>query len=283
MQKLPFISFEDVAFTYDGTSFVLDGVNLSIEQGEFVAILGGNGSGKSTLAKHIDALLTPDSGRVLIDSNDTADPSCTYLIRSIAGMVFQNPDDQIVASIVENDVAFGPENLGVDQSELRNRVTKALELVDLQGYEKNETSALSGGQKQRIALAGVLAMEPRVLVLDEASSMLDPRGRHGLMKTCRALHEAGMTIIMITHFMDEAVEADRIVVMADGHPLMQGSPADVLSRDSELAHLSLEAPFAVKLCRALQARGIELATSVDEDEIIAHLAALAHKSAAVHD
>ena len=192
------IEFKGTGFTYDGERFVLDGVDARIERGEFVCVLGGNGSGKSTLAKHVNALLVPDEGSVTVLDRDTRDERSTYFIRSNAGMVFQNPDDQLVASLIENDVAFGPENLGVPTDQLRQRVADALADVGLQGFDKRETAALSGGQKQRVAIAGVLAMEPAILILDEATAMLDPRGRKGLMRVCRELHDRGMTVVMIT-------------------------------------------------------------------------------------
>ena len=185
------IDVQNVRFTYDGANFALDGVSLHVRKGEFLCILGGNGSGKSTLAKHLNTLLIPDEGTVKVQDMPTADADCTYRIRETVGMVFQNPDDQLVASLVEDDVAFGPENLGIPTDELRERVTQALEDVGLSGFERHETHALSGGQKQRVAIAGVLAMNPAVLVLDEASAMLDPRGRAGLMRVCHELHERG--------------------------------------------------------------------------------------------
>lgn len=263
----PFVEFENAAFSYDGQRFVFEDLNLVIPQGQFVCVLGGNGSGKSTLAKHVNALLTPDRGEVRTFDCDTRDPEQTYFIRSNAGMVFQSPDDQLVASLVENDVAFGPENLGVENPELSQRVKKALEEVGLQGFEKHETTALSGGQKQRVAIAGVLAMDPAILVLDEASAMLDPRGRAGLMRVCRELHEVGMTIIMITHFMEEAAQAERVVVLDSGAVCLDGAPAEVLSRAATLAGLNLDVPFACRLSLALQERGVPVATCITEDEI----------------
>ncbi len=267
------IEFENVSFTYDGARNVLQGVSLQVRQGEFLCVLGGNGSGKSTLAKHVNALFTPDEGRVVVDGHDTADPACTYLVRSTAGMVFQNPDDQLVASLVENDVAFGPENLGVPTPELRERVTKALRDVGFVGFERKEAAALSGGQKQRVAIAGVLAMEPRILVLDEASSMLDPRGRDGLLRVCRDLHEHGMTIVMITHFMEEAALADRVIVLKDGAVCLEGTPEEVLTRADELASLNLEVPFACELALDLRKRGVPVHTTVDEKALARDIAA----------
>ena len=210
------IECRGVSFSYDGAVLALDGIDLSIKDGEFFCILGGNGSGKSTFAKHLNALLQPDAGAVCVNGMDASDPELVYDIRSTAGMVFQNPDDQLVATLVEDDVAFGPENLGVESAQIAQRVREALKAVGLVGFERHETHALSGGQKQRVALAGVLAMEPRVLILDEASSMLDPRGRKGLMKACHALHDRGMTIVMITHSQSIAQTADRILRVSDG-------------------------------------------------------------------
>lgn len=268
------IEFRDVGFTYDGDAFVLDGVNARIGRGEFVCILGGNGSGKSTLAKHINALLVPDRGSVDVLGRSTADAEATYFIRSNAGMVFQNPDDQLVASLIENDVAFGPENLGVPAPELRRRVSDALAEVGLQGFDKRETAALSGGQKQRVAIAGVLAMDPSILILDEATAMLDPRGRKGLMRVCRELHARGMTIVMITHFMEEAARADRVIVMEDGHVAAEGTPAQVLTQADLLEHLNLDVPFACALSLALKRRGVAVGTHVDADDLKEELCAL---------
>ncbi|NLA80976.1 MAG: energy-coupling factor transporter ATPase, partial [Chloroflexi bacterium] len=249
------IEFSRVRFSYDGDAFVLDGINLRIERGQFVCILGGNGSGKSTLAKHIDALLVPDEGEVEVLGRNTKDESATYFIRSNAGLVFQNPDDQLVASLIENDVAFGPENLGVPAEELRTRVSEALADVGLQGFDKRETSALSGGQKQRVAIAGVLAMDPAILVLDEATAMLDPRGRKGLLRVCRELHERGMTVIMITHFMEEAAQTERVFVLDAGRVHLHGPTEEVLVQAQLLEHLNLDIPFASKLSLLLQQQG----------------------------
>lgn len=262
-----FVEFEKVSFSYDGKRFVLQELDLSIEQGQFVCILGGNGSGKSTLAKHVNALLTPDRGTVRTFGRDTRDAESTYFIRSNAGMVFQNPDDQLVASLVENDVAFGPENLGIENPELAQRVKRALAEVGLQGFEKHEVNSLSGGQKQRVAIAGALAMDPAVLILDEASAMLDPRGRAGLMRVCHELHQAGMTIIMITHFMEEAAQAERVVVIEDGRIRLDGTAREVLSRAEELAALNLDVPFACKLSLELRSRGLDLPICITEHEI----------------
>ena len=275
------IECRGVSFSYDGAVPALDGVDLNIEDGEFFCILGGNGSGKSTFAKHLNALLQPDAGTVRINGMDASDPELVYDIRSTAGMVFQNPDDQLVATLVEDDVAFGPENLGVPSAQIAQRVREALKGVGLVGFERHETHALSGGQKQRVALAGVLAMEPRVLILDEASSMLDPRGRKGLMKACRALHDRGMTIVMITHFMEEAAEADRIAVFQAGRVAMLGTPEEILTRADELAELNLDMPASCRLGMALRAKGVPVCAQVREADMVAEIAqAYAERSGA---
>ena len=266
------IECRGVSFSYDGAVPALDGVDLNIEDGEFFCILGGNGSGKSTFAKHLNALLQPDAGTVRINGMDASDPELVYDIRSTAGMVFQNPDDQLVATLVEDDVAFGPENLGVPSAQIAQRVREALKGVGLVGFERHETHALSGGQKQRVALAGVLAMEPRVLILDEASSMLDPRGRKGPMKACHALHDRGMTIVMITHFMEEAAEADRVAVFRAGRVAMLGTPEEILTRADELAQLNLDMPASCCLGTALRAKGVPVHAQVREVDMVAEIA-----------
>lgn len=266
------IECRGVSFSYDGAVPALDGVDLNIEDGEFFCILGGNGSGKSTFAKHLNALLQPDAGAVCVNGMDASDPELVYDIRSTAGMVFQNPDDQLVATLVEDDVAFGPENLGVESAQIAQRVREALKAVGLVGFERHETHALSGGQKQRVALAGVLAMEPRVLILDEASSMLDPRGHKGLMKACHALHDRGMTIVMITHFMEEASEADRVAVFRAGRVAMLGTPEEILTRADELAQLNLDMPASCCLGMELRAKGVPVHAQVREVDMVAEIA-----------
>ena len=268
------VDFQDASFSYDGHANALDGVTLSIERGSFVCVLGGNGSGKSTLARHIDALLLPDSGKVLVLGLDTADSENLLEVRSNAGLVFQNPDDQIVAAVVEDDVAFGPENLGVPSDRLPALVQEALDTVGLGGFGKRETFALSGGQKQRVAIAGTCAMSPKVIVFDEAGSMLDPRGRRGLMRLCRKLNGAGITIVLITHSMEEASLADRVVVLKSGKVAMDGAPQDVLSRARELQELNLEAPFAVQMSLALQDAGVPVPTCVGEQQLEDELAGM---------
>lgn len=272
------IDLSDVRFSYDGKAPALAGVSAHVNAGEFVCILGGNGSGKSTLAKHMNALLLPDQGTVTVDGMSTADAECTYLIRQTAGMVFQNPDDQLVSTLVEDDVAFGPENLSIQLPELRERVTRALADVGLAGFERKETHALSGGQKQRVAIAGVLAMNPRILILDEASAMLDPRGRAGLMRVCRELHERGFTIVMITHFMEEAAQADRVIVLESGKVVCDGSPAQVLLQEDLLRRLNLDVPFATHLSHALRNAGVAVAPTVDDDALAAEILSLVKDS-----
>ena len=265
------IECRGVSFSYDGAARALDGVDLNIEDGEFFCILGGNGSGKSTFAKHLNALLRPDTGAVRIDGMDASDPELVYDIRSTAGMVFQNPDDQLVATLVEDDVAFGPENLGVESAQIAQRVRDVLKAVGLVGFGRHETHALSGGQKQRVALAGVLAMKPRVLILDEASSMLDPRGRKGLMKACHALHDCGMTIVMITHFMEEAAEADRVAVFRAGRVAMLGTPEEILTRADELEQLNLDMPESCRLGMTLRAKGVPVCAQVREADMVTEI------------
>ena len=263
----PIIRVSDVSFTYDGEAFALSGASAQIERGEFVCILGGNGSGKSTLAKHLNALLVPDKGQVEVCGMDTSERQHTYAIRQSAGMVFQNPDDQLVASLVEDDVAFGPENLGVPTAELRERVAQRLQDVGLSGFEKHETHALSGGQKQRVAIAGALAMNPEILILDEASAMLDPRGRKGLMRVVRSLNGQGMTVVMITHFMEEAALADRVIVLDEGKVARVGTPQKVLVDIDALSALNLEVPFAAELSQALRRAEVPVIAAVTEEAL----------------
>lgn len=261
------IDFQNVSFSYDGQINALDDVSISIVEGSFTCILGGNGSGKSTLAKLINALLVPDKGKVLVLGLPTDESANLFAIRSGAGLVFQNPDDQIVASVVEDDIAFGPENLSIPTEQLQQRVKNALEKVGMMGFEKRETVALSGGQKQRVAIAGILAMNPKIIVLDEASAMLDPRGKKGLIKLCHELNDMGFTIVLITHFMEEAAEADRVIVLDSGCVRMDGSPEKVLTSARELHDLSLDVPFSVQMGLALQNAGVPVKTTIDESDL----------------
>lgn len=246
---------------------VLKGIDLEIKRGEFLAVLGHNGSGKSTLAKHLNAILTPTSGQVLVEGIDTADESRLYDIRQRVGMVFQNPDNQMVANIVEEDVAFAPENLGVPREEIRRRVDDALAAVNMTRFIKHAPHMLSGGQKQRIAIAGVLAMQPDVLVLDEPTAMLDPSGRKGILEAVKKLNkERGMTVVLITHYMDEAVQADRVVVIDHGTIQMEGLPKEVFPRVQELKALGLDTPQATELVYLLNRAGANLNPEVLDAE-----------------
>lgn len=260
-----FISLENVVFSYSGDESAkshknaVDGVSLDIKKGEFVALLGHNGCGKSTIAKHLNAMLLPDSGRVLIDGDDTADEEKTYDIRKKVGLVLQNPDNQLVASIVEEDVAFGPENLGIPPQEIRERVDYALKAVDMYEYREHAPYKLSGGQKQRIAIAGILAMLPECIVLDEPTAMLDPNGRDEVLSTLLKLNrEKNMTVVLITHYMDEAVLADRVVVMDSGKILTQGTPDGVFSQVELLKKHRLDVPQATELAHKLKGCGVKI-------------------------
>ena len=248
----------------------LDGVDLSIEQGEFVAIIGANGSGKSTLARHLNCLLLPTDGRVEVGGLDTMEEKNMWDIRQQVGMVFQNPDNQIVAAVVEEDVAFGPENIGVPGPEIGPRVAKALAAVGMTEYAKHAPHRLSGGQKQRVAIAGIMALEPKCIVLDEPTAMLDPQGRKEIVSTVQKLNkEKQITIVYITHYMVEALAADRVVVMEKGHIRFMGTPREVFSRVDELEALGLEAPLAAKVASELRKSGVKLPSGIITDEELA--------------
>ena len=274
------INAEDVRFSYvtaEGVApIVLDGVSLSIEEGSFVAVLGHNGSGKSTLAKHFNSILLPTGGRVYVDGMDTADEELLLAIRRTVGMVFQNPDNQIVANVVEEDVAFAPENLGVPPEEIRRRVDDALKAVGMYEFREHAPHLLSGGQKQRIAIAGVIAMQPRCIVLDEPTAMLDPIGRADVLRTIKALNrQRGVTVVLITHHMDEAAQADRLVVMHDGCIVADGRPADVFQDVVGLRALGLEVPETVGLMYELRKSGVNVPLdALDVDSCAAALYAL---------
>lgn len=248
----------------------LDGVDLEIAQGEFVAIIGANGSGKSTLARHLNCLLLPTEGKVTVGGLDTAEEGTMWDIRQQVGMVFQNPDNQIVAAVVEEDVAFGPENIGVPGPEIASRVQKALAAVGMTEYAKHAPHRLSGGQKQRVAIAGIMALEPKCIVLDEPTAMLDPQGRKEIIGTVQKLNqEKQITIVYITHYMTEALAADRVVVMDKGHICFMGTPREIFSRVDELEKLGLEAPLAAKVASEMRKSGVKLPDNIITDEELA--------------
>lgn len=272
---MSFIHVENVTFRYgtdDPLSLkeALSGVSLAVERGEFVALLGHNGCGKSTLAKHFNAMLLPTSGKVFVDGMDTTEEALKYEIRRRVGLVLQNPDNQLVASIVEEDVAFGPENLGVPPKEIRQRVDDALKAVEMYDYRLAAPYKLSGGQKQRVAIAGIIAMQPECIVLDEPTAMLDPRGRTEVLNTIHKLNrELGITIVLITHYMDEAVTADRVVVMDSGRILTEGTPKEVFSNVELLKQHHLDVPQATELCYRLRACGCQVPLGIlDAEECV---------------
>ena len=260
------ISIQNVSFSYESTDPdnqqlipVLHGVSLDIHRGEFVAVLGHNGSGKSTLAKHLNCILLPTEGTVFVDGIDTKDGEFIYDIRQTVGMVFQNPDNQIVATIVEEDVAFAPENLGIEPAEIRQRVDDALNSVGMYKYRESAPHQLSGGQKQRVAIAGIIAMRPACIVLDEPTAMLDPKGRREVMSTIRRLNrENGITVVLITHYMDEAAQCDRVVVTDSGKVILDGTPKEVFSNVELLKDVGLDVPQVTELTYELKKAGIEL-------------------------
>ena len=264
---------EHLSFTYPAeegqtSTVALEDVSLSIERGSFVVVLGHNGSGKSTLAKHMNAVLLPSGGTVYVEGMDTRDEALLLEIRRRVGMVFQNPDNQIVANVVEEDVAFAPENLGVPSEEIRRRVDDALAAVGMSEFTRHAPHLLSGGQKQRVAIAGVIAMAPECIVLDEATAMLDPAGRREVLSAIRALNqERGITVVLITHHMDEAMDADRLIVMNDGKLVMDGAPAEVFTQVEALRAMGLAAPDTVELLYGLRQGGMDVpldALTVDE-------------------
>ena len=260
------IEVRDLTFAYPAQeeeqqqgTVALRNVDLTIEKGSFVAVLGHNGSGKSTLAKHMNAVLLPSGGRVFVAGMDTLDEQQIIAIRRAVGMVFQNPDNQIVANVVEEDVAFGPENLGVPSADIRRRVDEALAAVGMDAFTRHAPHLLSGGQKQRIAIAGIIAMAPQCIVLDEATAMLDPAGRREVLATIETLHrEMGITVVLITHHMDEAILADRVVVMNEGRVAMDGTPTEVFTRVEELEEMGLTVPDTVQLLHRLRAAGYDV-------------------------
>lgn len=263
MEPNALIKFDNVSFSYDDEDaikdYAVENISFEVKKGEFVAVLGRNGSGKSTVAKLSNSIYIPSSGKVYADGDDTSVPENELPIRKKVGVVFQNPDNQIVASIVEEEVAFGPENLGVEPAELRRRVDDALKAVGMYEYRRHETHRLSGGQKQRIAIAGMIAMMPQCLVLDEPTAMLDPQGRRDVMQTVKKLNkENGMSVVFITHFMEEAVNADKIIIIDEGKKAAEGTPDEIFAQHSLIKKCGLEIPESAELAELLAARGINL-------------------------
>ena len=262
------IECKNVVFKYSTgeeglEKIAIDRLNLEVNKGEFLVILGHNGSGKSTVAKHMNALLTPTEGIVTVNGLDTSDDNNIWDIRSSAGMVFQNPDNQLVATIVEEDVAFGPENLGIPSEEIRKRVDEALAKVGMSEYKKHAPHLLSGGQKQRVAIAGILAMQPKCIIFDEPTAMLDPSGRKEVINNIKELNKKhGITVILITHYMDEAAEADRVVVMDKGKVIIEGVPRDVFSHVEAMKKIGLDVPQVTELCYELRKAGIDIDTKI---------------------
>ena len=255
------ISYEYI--TEESTFKAIDNLNLDVKQGEFVAIIGHNGSGKSTLSKNLNAILMPTKGNILIDGNDTKDEEKLWDIRQTAGMVFQNPDNQIVATVVEEDVAFGPENLGIEPKLIRERVKEALESVGITELKDRQPHLLSGGQKQRVAIAGIIAMRPKCIIFDEATAMLDPSGRKEVINNIKELNKKhGITVILITHYMDEAAEADRVVVMDKGKVIIEGIPRDVFSHVETMKKIGLDVPQVTEICYELKKAGIYIDTKI---------------------
>ena len=274
------VHFDNVRYSYreEGGEYAVNGVTLTVREGEFVAVLGRNGSGKSTLAKLINALLEPTSGTVTVFGMDTLDEKKTFEIRKNAGMVFQNPDNQTVASIVEDDVAFGPENIGLPREEIGKRIDFALKAVGMEQFRHATPSRLSGGQKQRIAIAGVLAILPKIMILDESTAMLDPKGRREVMEVVRRLNkEQGMTVILITHFMEEALQADRAIVMHNGEVVMDGVPEEIFARSEELESYNLTLPRAAYICKKLQEAGMSVGNAFTAEELAEELCGSLHK------
>lgn len=275
------IKLDGVSFGYadpetEQKTKIFDNLSLSIEEGSFVAVLGHNGSGKSTLSRLLNGMILPDEGTVTVDGLSTADEQNMLDIRRTVGLVFQNPDNQIVSTIVEEDVAFGPENLGVERREIISRVEKSLKAVGMLEYRRHATTKLSGGQKQRIAIAGILAMNPRCLVLDEATAMLDPRGRGEIISIAKRLNkEQGMTVVMITHYMDEAVDTDRCIVMESGKIILDGKPSEVFAKRDIIRKTGLTLPITCTLTEALSERGIRLSGDpLDESGMVETLSKL---------
>lgn len=270
------LSFKYMNYEDKTEKIAIDDVTMDVKEGEFLVVLGQNGSGKSTIAKHMNALLLPSGGKMFVDGLDTLDTKNLWSIRSKAGMVFQNPDNQLVATVVEEDVAFGPENLGVEPSEIRKRVDESLKSVGMYEYRKHAPHLLSGGQKQRIAIAGILAMMPKCIILDEPTAMLDPIGRKEVLRTIKKINkENKITIILITHYMDEAAQADRIIVMDGGKKIMEGNPKSIFSQVDKMKKIGLDVPQVTELAYELNKAGINISTDIlNIDEMVNELCQL---------
>ncbi len=264
------LKVENVSFSYDKLNNAVKNVSLSIDEGEYIAIIGHNGSGKSTLSKLFNGLLKPDEGKIEVDGFSTLEKKDVFEIRKRVGVVFQNPDNQLVASIVEDDVAFGPENLGIDRKEIGERIDFALSSVGMEKYRHSSPTRLSGGQKQRIAIAGVLALKPKILVLDESTAMLDPKGRKEVLDVVKKLNkEQGVTVIAVTHYMDEIIHADRVFVMSGGEVAFSGKPEEIFKYKDKLKSLGLELPFSAYLAQKLIDRGVNLPDGILTKERLA--------------
>lgn len=267
----------------EGITTAVDHVSVNVRPGEFIAILGHNGSGKSTLAKHINAILKPTEGTVWVDGRDTSDEDSIWEIRQTAGMVFQNPDNQIIGQVVEEDVGFGPENIGVPTKEIWERVEESLRAVGMYAYRKHSPNKLSGGQKQRVSIAGVLAMHPKCIILDEPTAMLDPNGRKEVIRAVRALNDVEqITVILITHYMEETIHANRVLVMNEGKIAMEGTPREIFSQVERLKELRLDVPQATLLAHELRGRGLNLPTGIlTAQELVAEIGKLSRKESAI--
>ena len=263
------LEVKNVSYSYDKTTKALKGVNFNVEEGEFIAIVGHNGSGKSTLAKLLNGLLKPTGGEVVVDGFSSTDKDAVFEIRKRVGMVFQNPDNQLIASIVEDDIAFGPENLGVPREEIGERIDFALKAVGMEAFRKTTPTRLSGGQKQRIAIAGVLALKPKILVLDESTAMLDPQGRKEIAEVVKRLREQGVAVIAITHYMEEAAKADKVIVIDRGVIALSGTPKQVFGQKETLTSLGLELPTAGIIAEKLRARGADIPNDIITEEELA--------------
>ena len=273
------LSLDKVSFSYDKKKSVIDELSLEVSAGEYIAVIGRNGSGKSTLAKLFNGLIKPDCGEIFVDGLSSADKKNEFEIRKRVGVVFQNPDNQLVASIVEDDIAFGPENLGIDREEIGERIDFALSAVGMQKFRRSSPSRLSGGQKQRIAIAGVLALKPQILVLDESTAMLDPQGREEVLAVVKKLNqENGVTVISITHYMEEVIQADRVIVLSDGKIALSGTPEEIFNQKDKLNELGLELPAPARIKEKLEKNGVEISGNpLDESALGEQLCKLASK------